>query len=409
MRESLESIKHPPQQDHAQQMSPHAMWSSTAMVFAALASLVTRRPLLTAMASATSALQAYQTGNQEAVNAAFSKWKLDTENFYKVANAQQDIYRNLMEDARQRLSESDRVYDREIKSTESTLRARAAALQDEQIANADNMRMMVQVYDARQTGLRSMQTNSTKTEESLLLDQSWKEKQGTAEYKNGTSGQRLKMYAELVHELAPSQSNLDPLKNATEKAKLVKAFTDSVPGKANNIAQDANHTIQQLVRQPDILNNPSAQLTVVDKFVYLATGSIRPTLAQYQKILGAATARDYMDMVAGRIPHHPILGRDQITNMARTAQVDANSAQQSYDAFLLRPENVDLVTELGMLPKTTGPSGDGGPAKAPVKGEVDYDYEFQGGDPSDHKNWKKVDYEFQGGDPSDHKNWKKVG
>lgn len=161
MQGALDALKHPPQMEPVHQTTPQQMWTSGAMVFGALASLFTRRPLETAMNSAALALKAYTTGNQQAVNAAFQKWKLDTENFYKVADAQQSIYRTMMEDLRDRLSESDRINDREVKNIVAEVNAAGHALNDAIMANTHDAEQLVQLYEARARVAFEMQTQST--------------------------------------------------------------------------------------------------------------------------------------------------------------------------------------------------------------------------------------------------------
>ena len=65
----------PPQ---PQPWNPMNAWASNAMVFAALASLLTRTPLTTAINAAAGVLKGNQEGNQAATAAAFNNWKTST-------------------------------------------------------------------------------------------------------------------------------------------------------------------------------------------------------------------------------------------------------------------------------------------------------------------------------------------
>ena len=269
MQTALEDLRHPPKMQQAQQTTPQQMWSSSAMVFAALGSLLTRRPLMTAMNAAASALKAFQSGNQQAVNAAFAQWKQDSEQFYKIAEYEQKVYQDLLSDARERLAESGRQTDREMRDIETRLRATAAALQDKAIVNADSLKVMVERLDARDRNLTTMQSAGVKLEQGLLQQQALREHIRT--HPNETREQRLQF---INHMLTESKHEWTDQQVETEVNKANAEYDRNAVAKAYVAAQQHYSTIMSLDPNAPVTNKSViAQVSALDQWAQLMNGN----------------------------------------------------------------------------------------------------------------------------------------
>ena len=76
-----------------QQTSPDQMWGSAAMMLAAIGSLFTRRPLVTALNAASATLQAFHKGDMDAAQQGFQAWKAASENYLKLKNYELESYK----------------------------------------------------------------------------------------------------------------------------------------------------------------------------------------------------------------------------------------------------------------------------------------------------------------------------
>lgn len=79
-----------------QQTNPAEEWGSLAMLFATFGSLLTRKPMLTALTAATSVLDAYKKNDTAAADQAFKVWQVSTKNAMELANYQQRAYQQAM-------------------------------------------------------------------------------------------------------------------------------------------------------------------------------------------------------------------------------------------------------------------------------------------------------------------------
>lgn len=109
--------------------------------------------------------------------------------------------------------------------------------------------------------------------------------------------------------------------------KLEAALEKTEIGKTFKRMDTAVNEINDVAGQPDIESNAEAQLGLINRYLYMTTGSTRPPLAEYKKILGAADGQDVYDMTAGLVAAHPILGSDQIRNIVGSANTLANGAR----------------------------------------------------------------------------------
>ena len=146
------------------------------------------------------------------------------------------------------------------------------------------------------------------------------------------------------------------LEQSLERTEVGKIYarTSQAVGEVNNLAS-----------QPDIENNPEAQWAMNNRYLYMTTGSVRPPLAEYKKILGAADGQDVYDMVTGRIPAHPIMGTDQIRNIVRASNTVANGARDRAMADPLTSATIKQIEgdlRTGGQPQASGGGGNTQPA-----------------------------------------------
>lgn len=83
-----------------QETDPIQAWGSTAMMVAALGSLMTRAPMTTALNSASAVLNAYRKGDMDAYTAAYQQWKTSTDMALKQYKVENEAYRNALEKAK---------------------------------------------------------------------------------------------------------------------------------------------------------------------------------------------------------------------------------------------------------------------------------------------------------------------
>lgn len=99
---------HPPELEQMpkftppQQTDPVKQWSSAAMIFAAIGSLFTRRPLTTAINAASATLDAYRKNDIENASAAYKQWQDSFNNWMKVQTFELDEYKSALGDIRDR-------------------------------------------------------------------------------------------------------------------------------------------------------------------------------------------------------------------------------------------------------------------------------------------------------------------
>lgn len=72
---------------------PKEVWGSAAMLLAGIGSLMTRRPIVSAMNAASQVFNAYHQKDQAAANQAYEAWKISNENAIKLADFQMTAYK----------------------------------------------------------------------------------------------------------------------------------------------------------------------------------------------------------------------------------------------------------------------------------------------------------------------------
>jgi hypothetical protein len=177
-----------PKLEETTQTTPIQAWTSSAMVLAALGSLFTRRPLATAMKSAAAALNAFREGDQERANAAFKKWQVDTENYWKVKDYEMKTYEAIMGQHMDRAKIAADLGKSELDEKVQTAGLFAKAFGDQMMANQRSAEDIVRLLEVSQNHQDKMlfQQQNLEAEQSIHeAMQAFQTEMGYEE-KNGT-------------------------------------------------------------------------------------------------------------------------------------------------------------------------------------------------------------------------------
>jgi hypothetical protein len=128
----------PPPQPTVQSTDPKAVWASSAMVLAAIGSLFTRQPLVTAINAAAQVLDAYHAGDQAKANAAFQTWKIANDNYVKAFTLQNDSYNQV----RQHIGDLQTMTMQQAEAVK-----RDAIAETDALAHAYNDQAMLQLHE----------------------------------------------------------------------------------------------------------------------------------------------------------------------------------------------------------------------------------------------------------------------
>ena len=202
----------------APQTDPAKIWGSSAMLFAALGGLMTRRPLVTAMNAATKVFQAYKQNDIEAAKTAFDSWKIANENAMKIADFQQKQYKEALDG-----------YEKDKTGALASLRAKMVAFQD--------------TTGVQQLDIHGIQGAEQHILELKRLNNEITRTQADLEEKNDQH-QALMGARKAQSDLKQAQASGDPAKVAAAKAELDAAMENihtinAAYGKGGAAAQSA--------------------------------------------------------------------------------------------------------------------------------------------------------------------------
>jgi hypothetical protein len=148
-----------PEKPKPKMTEPVEMWGSAAMVFAALGGLLTRRPLMTALNAASSALNGFKQKDKEATDAAYKTWEAESKNAMDLAKFQQSAYDTAMANVRHREDLALRTGDLKEREATAKMTSLAHAMQDPIMLDAMNREGLagaVKVQDAREKQQKAM-------------------------------------------------------------------------------------------------------------------------------------------------------------------------------------------------------------------------------------------------------------
>ena len=324
----------------AQAPDPIRAWGSAAMIMSGLASLFTRTPLTTAMNAAAGVVNAYHDGDQQKANYAFETWKVADENYKAAFNYQMDYYKAVLGDVAHREELIMKMSEEEKRDAQASVTAVATAFNDQvmmQQRGFEDQLQLLNYRDIHQERYNKASMDAVKLDEMRRLA-------ADPNFQKLPPAQQMQI---MLGHMQGTEAG-----DQKREQMVLKLQENTQEGKAYSQAETAWGDMRSAVSDPkvDIYNNPQAQIGLIDRFIFLETGSVRPALAQYQKVLGATTAQDVMDMIAGRMRYHPVLGRDQIHNLVTTAEAEYKQRKRNYTQMLLRPANRTLAEGLQLLP-----------------------------------------------------------
>lgn len=170
--------------------NPLEIWGSTAMVLAAIGSLLTRKPLTTALNSATAVMNAYKKNDIDTANTEFERWKTATDLAVKQGNFQMEAYKSALAKA-----------NTDEKAAVAEFSAYAHAFGDETAAQVAQTRGVqgAQKLMLDQQGLNlKFQVNQQKIIQAKAFADSFKELQSKPEYQNAPPQVKAQMMAQLM-------------------------------------------------------------------------------------------------------------------------------------------------------------------------------------------------------------------
>lgn len=132
--------------------------------------------------------------------------------------------------------------------------------------------------------------------------------------------------------------------------KLEKALEGTAAGKAYANTASAINEIHNLASAPDIANNATAQTGLLNRYLFMTTGSTRPPLSELKKIMDAKDAQDIYDTLTKAPGSRPLLGQDQIDKIVSAADEVAVGAK---DAAMQNPAvrgAIDKINSGGSKP-----------------------------------------------------------
>lgn len=143
--------------------NPQQMWGSTAMVMATLGSLMTRRPMVTALNAAAGVMNAYRKGDQAAADTAFKTWEIANKNAVEVADFQMEAYKAALANVER--GEKNLVSESDLSVKEALAKATALAHAFSDPIALDTMGQngvqgLMDLIDGRQINLDNHNSNS---------------------------------------------------------------------------------------------------------------------------------------------------------------------------------------------------------------------------------------------------------
>ena len=349
--------------------SPYEAWASTAMTVALLGSAFTRHPMVTAMNSAAAAINAYQTQDKQAFDAAYKKFEIDSKNAQTAFEHQVGAYRDAMEDIVRREGR-DAANNRE---TREEIMARYSAvahathdvdmimaLQDHTGNAAADLNIKRQrAADEHEKSQLAIRQQRDFYEHIDAFNHSTPElSELSAKADRGDNSAKLQLF--LKQRAAGLWSKeKDPLADEAKRDAIVAGWEKSGPGKAMQQAQTANDRIQAL--GSDIYTSGVAQVGLLDLYIRGMTGGV-PRLAQFAKAENTRSGMDALVAMKNKAARGTILTPTQVDQIRLAAREEAQATENEYYKWLRSvPERKVVAQEFGVLP----PDGDDAATAAP--------------------------------------------
>jgi hypothetical protein len=269
--EATKPFSPPPQTD------PKAVWASTAMLMAGLGSLFTRQPLTTAMNAAAGVIKAYRDGDAAAAQSAFTQWKTAQDAALKIANFEQDTYRNLIDQLRDMRDATGKEAEAKRRDIMAQFNAQGTALQDQVAAQEKSAEEAIRVFDARQNWAKMLATNGGKIEEQHDLQQELVTLQQSPKYQEALRADKLdgghraldmvgKVQQSLGHQMTPDEAD-----HVSES--IVKDISKNPVYTGWAAARTGIEEMEQVQAHPELVRQGIiSQAVIADKFTQAFNG-----------------------------------------------------------------------------------------------------------------------------------------
>jgi hypothetical protein len=310
----------PPQTD------PKAVWASTAMLMAGLGSLFTRQPLTTAMNAAAGVIKAYRDGDTAAAQSAFTQWKAAQDAALKVANFEQDTYRNLIDQLRDMRDATGKEAEAKRKDIMAQFNAQGVALQDQIAAQEKSADEAIRVFDARQMWARMMALSGGKVEEQNDLQQSLEALKRSPKYERALRADSLDgghRTLDLIGEQHQALGHqMDQTEQDSHAEAIVKDLTRSPVYTAWQAAQSGIEEMEQVQAHPELVRNGViSQAVIADKFTQAFNGGRAIRGFQMKMNTDHAGLMDRAQAYANQLRAGGQLSDAQIRDMTNAAEL----------------------------------------------------------------------------------------
>jgi hypothetical protein len=412
--ESQDLLAHPPQfqpppPPRPVEANPVKAWSSEAMILAAVGSLFTRTPMLTAMNAAAKVLNAYKQGDQNAANYAFETWKVSNENYDKAFAYQMDVYKAVVGDLAHREDLVMQMTEQARQDLFHEVDARAAGFNDAMMIQQKSFQEQLQLMQFRD------QHQAAKTKADMGTIQMHDYMQARAALTNSPDWKRLatsknpndqieayRQLMGLVPQFAkPMTQDQEDAKIAEIRKELDKTTPGTVASQYDAIASGLP-TILQLQHSGAVRDGVTRQAIDLDLFTRFFNGGRAIRGFQLKLLTDHSSLLDKADVAFRQLSAGGSVSGAQVHDMIEAAKLYGQAVDQLYSGQILRAKatamkegisDPDAVVPFDYDPNfikqtltTDGASG----AAPPKPGTVEGGYRFKGGDPSNKANWEKV-------------------
>lgn len=321
----------PPQTD------PKAVWASTAMLMAGLGSLFTRQPLTTAMNAAAGVIKAYRDGDTAAAQSAFTQWKTAQDAALKIANFEQDTYRNLIDQLRDMRDATGKDAEAKRRDIMAQFNAQGIALQDQVAAQEKSADEAIRVFDARQGWAKTLALNGSKIEEQSAYHQAVDALKKDPKFIELAKKNPIAAYREIMALEPQSMKPATPDQQAVLEDRIVQQIkTDPI---YKNWAATAISS-QEIQRTLAGLQDGSISETVAaDQFTRSFNGANAIRGFQQKMLTDHASLYQQAQIFAKKFQNGGFLSNDQLAVMAQAAQLSANFLNNQMAATVMAAQS----------------------------------------------------------------------
>ena len=399
----------PPPAPKPVEANPVKAWSSEAMILAAVGSLFTRTPMLTAMNAAAKVLDAYKQGDQNAANYAFETWKVSNENYDKAFAYQMDVYKATIGDLAHREDLIMQLTEQQKADLKSEVDAAAHGFSDAMMIQQKSFQEQLQLMQFRdqhqaaktKADMGTMQMHDYMQARTALTNSpEWKRLATSKDPKDQVEAYRQVMG--LVPQFAkPMTQDQEDAKIAEIRKELDKTTPGSLGSHYAAIVA-ALPSMLALQHTDAVRDGMTKQAIDLDLFTQFFNGGRAIRGFQLKLLTDHASILDKADVAMRQLSAGGSVSGAQVKDMLEASKLYAQAIDQLYGSAVLRAKatamnegisNPDSVVPFDYDPnfiKQTLAGGGGTGSAPPAPGTVEGGFRFKGGDPSDKANWEKV-------------------